>query len=118
MELLQREVRSELFGARDIYTKVRDSAPSKYSEDAVVRNSLISDGCQIEGTVENCILFRGVKVGKGSVIKNSIIMQDTVIGSGVQLDSVVTDKNVVIRDRRHLMGCAEHPYFISKGRML
>lgn len=118
MELLQKDVRSELFGARDIFTKVRDSAPSKYSDSAIVKNSLISDGCVIEGTVENCILFRGVNVGKGSVVKNSIIMQDTVIGSNVQLDCVITDKNVVIRDRRHLAGCETLPYFIAKGRML
>ena len=107
MELLRREVRDELFGGRDIYTKVRDSAPSKYLGGAVVRNSLISDGCVIEGTVENCILFR-----------NSIVMQDSVIGENVSLDCVVTDKNVVVRDRRTLSGCAELPYFISKGRML
>ena len=118
MELLDKDVRDALFGARDIYTKVRDSAPSKYLEGAVVQNSLISDGCMIEGTVENCILFRGVKVGKGSVIRNSIVMQDTVIGTGVSLDCVITDKNVVIRDRRKLAGCAELPYFISKGRMI
>ncbi len=118
MELLRKDVRDELFGARDIYTKVRDSAPSKYGDTAVVRNSLISDGCVIEGEVENCILFRGVKVGKGSVVKNSIIMQDTVIGSNVTLDCVITDKNVVIRDRRHLAGCESLPYFVGKGRML
>lgn len=118
MELLCKDVRNEIFGARDIYTKVRDSAPSKYIEGAVVKDSLISDGCIIEGTVENCILFRGVKVGKGSVIRNSIIMQDNVIGTGVTLDCVITDKNVVIRDRRHLAGCEELPYFVAKGRML
>ena len=118
MELLNKDVRSELFANRDIYTKVRDSAPSKYIDGAVVKNSLISDGCTIEGTVENSILFRGVKVGKGSVVKNSIIMQDTVIESAVQLDCVITDKNVVIRDRRHLSGCEELPYFVSKGRMI
>ena len=118
MELLEKDIRDELFGARDIYTKVRDSAPSKYYDGAQVKNSLISDGCVIEGTVENCILFRGVKIGKGSVVRNSIIMQDSVIGSGAQLDCVITDKNVVIRDRRHLAGCEELPYFIAKGRML
>ena len=118
MELLDKNVRDELFGARDIYTKVRDSAPSKYFDGAQVKDSLISDGCFIEGTVENCILFRGVKVGKGSVVRNSIIMQDTVIGSGVQLDCVITDKNVVIRDKRHLAGCEDLPYFVAKGRML
>lgn len=118
MEQLNKDVRDELFGARDVYTKVRDSAPSRYLEGAKVSNSLISDGCTIEGTVENCILFRGVKVGKGSVIRNSIIMQKTVIGSNVSLDCVITDKNVVISDRRKLAGCEELPYFIAKGRML
>ncbi len=118
MELLDKNVRDELFGARDIYTKVRDSAPSKYIDGAKVSNSLISDGCIIEGTVENCILFRGVKVGKGATIKNCILMQDCVIGSSVELDCVIADKNVVVRDNRHLAGCETLPYFISKGRML
>lgn len=118
MELLEKDVRSELFGARDIYTKVRDSAPSKYTGNAIVKNSLISDGCVIDGTVENCILFRGVNVGAGSTIKNSILMQDTVVGSDVQLDCVITDKNAVIRDRRHLAGCETLPYFIAKGKMI
>lgn len=85
---------------------------------AKVSNSLISDGCVIEGTVENCILFRGVKVGKGSVVKNSIVMQDTVIGENVQLNCVITDKNVVIRDRRNLSGCELQPYFLAKGTMI
>ena len=118
MEQLDKKVRDELFGARDIYTKIGDTAPTKYLEGGVVKNSLIADGCTIEGTVENSILFRGVKVGKGSVVKNSIIMQKTVIGSNVKLDHVITDKNVVISDRRNLSGCAELPYFIAKGTVL
>ncbi len=118
MELLDKNVRDELFGARDIYTKVRDSAPTKYLSGAKVENSLISDGCLIEGRVENSILFRGVKIGKGCVIKNSVIMQDSIIGEGAQLDYVITDKNAVVRDKRVLAGCAELPYFIPKGRML
>ncbi len=118
MELLDRSVRDELFGARDVYTKVRDSAPSKYFDGATVKNSLVSDGCIIEGTVENSILFRGVKVGKGCVVRNSIVMQDTVLGNNVQLDCVITDKNVVVRDNRKLAGCETLPYFIGKGRML
>ncbi len=115
MELLEKEVRDELFGDRDIYTKVRDSAPSKYGENAVVKNSLISDGCVIEGVVENSILFRGVKVAKGAVVKNSVIMQDNYIGENTSLDSVITDKNVVISDRKTLSGCSTLPYFIQKG---
>lgn len=118
LEILDKDVRNELFGARDIYTKVKDSAPSKYAETAEVKNSLISDGCIIEGTVENSILFRGVKVEKGAVIKNSIVMQDNVIGKGAQLNCVITDKNVVVRDRRQLSGSESYPFFITKGAMV
>ena len=118
MKLLEKEVRDELFGERDIYTKVRDSAPSKYGENAIVKNSLISDGCEIEGVVENSILFRGVKVGKGAVVKNSIVMQDNIIGQNTALDCVITDKNVVVSDRKTLGGCAELPYYIPKGTRL
>ena len=118
MELLKKEVRDELFGERDIYTKVRDSAPSKYGKNAVVRNSLISDGCEIEGIVENSILFRGVKVAKGAIVRNSIVMQDNIIGANATLDSVITDKNVIVSDRRTLAGCEELPYYIPKGTRL
>ena len=103
-------MRDELFGGRDIYTKVRDSAPSKYGENAIVKNSLISDGCVIEGIVENSILFRGVKVEKGAVVRNSIIMQDNIIGANTTLDCVITDKNVVIGNRRTLSGCEKLPF--------
>lgn len=118
MELLQKEVRDDLFAERDIYTKVRDSAPSKYGENAVVKNSLISDGCEIEGVVENSILFRGVKVSKGAVVRNSIIMQDNIIGQNTALDCVITDKNVVVSDKKSLSGCPELPYYIPKGTRL
>ncbi len=118
MELLEKDVRDELFGSRDIYTKVRDSAPSKYGENAVVKNSLISDGCVIEGVVENSILFRGVKVEKGAVVRNSIVMQDNIIGANAALDCVITDKNVVIGDKKQLSGCSSLPYFIPKGTRL
>lgn len=118
MQLLEKDVRNELFGARDIYTKVRDSAPSKYGVNAIVRNSLISDGCEIEGIVENSILFRGVKVAKGAVVRNSVVMQDTTICQNAMLNCVVTDKNVTITDRRVLSGCESLPYFVQKGSKL
>ena len=81
MALLEKENRDALFGDRNhrIYTKVRDSAPTRYGFEAKVENSFIADGCEIEGTVINSVLFRGVKVGKGTVVKNSILMQDTMV---------------------------------------
>ena len=117
MELLKSDVRTDLFrhAERRIYTKVRNSAPTRYVAGAVVQNSLIADGCVIEGTVENCILFRGVRVGRGSVVKNCILLQDTYVGANVSLNCVITDKNVVIKDDRNLSGHESMPFFIDKN---
>lgn len=100
---------------RPIYTKVRNSSPTRYTENAKVRNSIIADGCVIEGVVENSILFRGVKVGKGTVVKNSILLQNTYTGDDVYLNCVVTDKDVTIKDGKMLSGHETLPFFIGKG---
>jgi len=118
MDLLKKEVRDEIFGDRDVYTKVNDSAPARFAQTAKVKNSLISDGCFIEGTVENSILFRGVKVGKGTVIKNCILMSENIVGENCNLAYVISDKDSVIRDNRLLAGCELKPYFINKGSMI
>ena len=117
MKLLDKNARDELFGveSRPVFTKVKNSAPAKYCKGAKVKNSLVADGCIIEGEVENCILFRGVKVGKGSVVKNCVRLQDTYVGDNVNLNCVVTDKNVVIKDERTLSGHQTMPFFIDKG---
>ncbi|MBE6714600.1 MAG: glucose-1-phosphate adenylyltransferase subunit GlgD [Ruminococcaceae bacterium] len=120
MELLESGVRAQLFGnkERPVYTKVRNTPPTKYAEGASVKNSLIADGCVIEGTVENSILFRGVHVKKGCVIKNSIMLQNTSAGEDVSLNCVITDKNVVIRDGKTLAGSDNLPFYIAKGKMI
>ncbi len=116
MDLLGSTARDSLFNVknRPVYTKIRNSSPTIYEEGSKVHNSLIADGCEIYGTVENSILFRGVKVGKDTVIKNSIIMQNTLIGENVSLNCVITDKDVVIRDGRTLSGHETRPFFIDK----
>lgn len=120
MKLLDPEVRDGLFNVtgRPVYTKLRNSAPTRYTGDSKVTNSYVADGCVIEGTVENSILFRGVRVGKGTVVKNSILLQDTFTGNNVSLNCVIADKNVVIRDERMLSGHESMPFFIPKGMMV
>jgi glucose-1-phosphate adenylyltransferase len=116
MALLNPSNRKQLFtGNRPIYTKVRDNAPCKYGIGSKVKNSLVADGCIIEGEVENCVIFRGVKVGKGARVKNSIIMQDTIIGEKADLNYVITDKKVIISDNRTLSGSQVYPLFVGKG---
>ena len=121
MELINdKNIRKQLFGVRNrpVYTKVRNSAPAYYSPDAKVTNSLIADGCEIYGEVENSILFRGTKIGKGSVVKNCILFQDTYTGENVTLNCVISDKNVVVRDNKHLYGDETLPFYLSKGKMI
>lgn len=119
MDLMNKEVRAELFNLTDpIYTKVRDDAPAKYGLEASAKNSLIADGCIIEGTVENSVLFRGVKVGKGAVIKNCILMQDTEVGDKCELNYVLADKNVKVGNYRSLCGTVDYPVFVNKDSVV
>jgi glucose-1-phosphate adenylyltransferase len=116
MKFLDSDIRRELFNPESpIYTKTKDEPPAKYGNSAVVENSFISDGCVIEGTVVNCVLSRAVRVEKGAVLKNSIIMQDSVIETGVELDYVVFDKEVHITKGRKLLGQKSFPLAIAKG---
>ncbi len=117
MQMLEPEVREKLFCERNrpVLTKVRNSAPTKYTSDAKVTNSLVADGCVIEGEVENSIIFRGVHIGRGTVVKNCVLLQDTYVGEKAELNCVVTDKNVLIKDERHLSGHESMPFFIGKG---
>jgi glucose-1-phosphate adenylyltransferase len=116
MALMSREKRSILFPQRrPIYTKIKDEAPATYGLESEVSNSLIADGCIIEGKVENCVLFRGAKIGKGAMVKNSILMQDCVIGDKCELNYVITDKDVTVGGYRSLFGTEDYPVFVSKG---
>lgn len=117
MDLLNADTWRKLFltdKQHHIYTKIKDEAPAKYLEESHVSNSLVANGCVIEGRVENSILFRKVKVGRNAVIRNSIIMQHSVIGEDVQLDYVACDKNTVIQPEAVLQGTKEKPLCIGK----
>lgn len=119
MALMSKAVRDQLFfNDRPIYTKVRDDMTAKYGQYAVVRNSLVANGCEIDGEVENSILFRGVKIAKGAKISNCVIMQDTIIGKGCNLNYVICDKDVIIKEERTLMGFKSYPVYISKASMV
>ncbi len=119
MNFLKEDVRMSVFHSeRPIFTKVKDQAPTKYGKNAEVKNCFISDGCLIEGKVENSILSRGVKIAEGAVVRNCILMQDSVIEAGVTLDHVVFDKEVHITEGRRLIGQESYPLAISKGTVI
>lgn len=115
MKLLDDENLDALFTGGQIYTKIRDDNPTRYINGCKTKNNLVADGCVIEGDVENCVLFRGVKIAKGAKIRNSVLMQDTVVNAGAQLDYVVTDKNVTIEVGQELKGTDTQPFYVAKG---
>lgn len=119
MSLLNTDVRKEIFLAKNkIYTKVKDKVPTHYGDGAAVSNCLIADGCKIEGRVENCVVFRGVQIEKGATVKNSIIMQNSVIQSDCYIENAVLDKEVIVKDGKTLSGQPEYPFVISKGQVI
>lgn len=115
MKLLDDYNLDALFSPSPIYTKIRDDNPTRYISGAKVTNTMAADGCVIEGEVENSILFRGVKVGKGAKIKNCILMQDTVVEAGATVENLIADKNVVVSAGKEMKGTASFPVYIAKG---
>ncbi len=116
MDLLNRDSFKALFKEQNrIYTKIKDEPSTMYGATSCVTNSIIANGCIIEGTVENSILFRGVHVKKGAIVRNSIIMQTTDIGETAHLNYVITDKTVSIAEKKVLMGDGGVPFIIKKG---
>ncbi|MDY2727343.1 MAG: glucose-1-phosphate adenylyltransferase [Anaerostipes faecalis] len=79
-----------------IYTRNYALPPHFVTKDATVKNSILADGCVVEGDVENCVIHPGVKIGKGSVVKNSVIMSNTVIRENCTIDKALIDEEVVV----------------------
>lgn len=117
LSVLDTKLRHQLFN-HPVYTKVRDEMPARYMEDAQVVNSMVADGCIINGTVEHSVLFRGVKIAKGASVKNCIIMQDCQIEEGVHLENCILDKNATIRRGGNLIGPSAYPIVISKNMVI
>lgn len=116
MRLLKDGSMDQLFDpSNPIYTKIRDDNPTRYIEGSSVKNSVVADGCVIEGVVENSVLFRGCQVKKGAVVRNCVLMQDSVVEAGCDVEYVVSDKNVHITADKKLTGTETFPVFVAKG---
>ena len=116
MEMLNRETRAGLFPAdRPVLTKLRDEMPSRYKNGAKVTNSLIADGCVVEGTVENSILFRGVHIEKGAVVRDSIVMQDGLVKAGAELQYCILDKQATVLENTRLLAPKSYPIVVAKN---
>ena len=116
LDLMDPKVRHELFDPeRKILTKIHDTPPALYSPDSHVRSALVAAGSTIEGTVENSILFRSVRIEKGAVVKNSVIMDKCVIQAGAYLENVICDRSVTVTAGTRIQGTGESPCVLPKG---
>lgn len=102
-------------GDRPIYTRVTDEVPAHYGMDGTVTSSVIADGAFLEGSVENCVISRGVRIGKGATVKNCVIMQGTVVEENAHLENVIVDKWVTISSGAQIKGLSSSPVVIQKG---
>ena len=116
MELLRPEIRMELFAPqRPIFAKENDSPSSYIDPEGGCVNSLAADGCDIQGSVKNCVLFRNVRIEKGASVENCILFKDTVVKRGAILRGVITDKYVTVQEGRTLRGHENYPLVVARG---
>lgn len=111
-----REENMKMFNDPDwpIYTRTNDSAPSIYLDGGTSSNSLISNGCQVSGDVKNSIIGRGVKVGKGAIVDNCLILPDAEIGENAMMSNVIIDKGARIIHKKDLAGYEDDPLYIAR----
>lgn len=117
LNLLNKDVSQELFfGGGPVYTKAKDEPSTLYTETSKVQNSLIANGCIIEGTVENSVIFRGVKVGKNAIVKNSILMQKSEVHENAIVVNTIMDKYASIDKGIRIAGSSLMPYVVEKSQ--
>ena len=116
MQLLDPAIRGDLFCAqRPIRAKNADLSSIYIGSGGKCVNSLFGDGCSIEGVVENSILFPGVTVEAGAVVRNCVIFKDSIVRKDAQLSYIIADKDVEVLQGRTLMGHATYPIVLAKG---
>ncbi len=119
MDLINIKTAQTLFDSEwPIYTRTNDSCPTHYYDTAEIRNSVVSNGCQVEGTIENSILGRGCIIHKGAVIKNSVILAGAEIGEGVHVENQVVDKLTKILHVKEVVSDPAFPGYIKRGDVI
>ena len=119
MQLLDPAIRAELFTrSRPIRAKGADKPSTYIGSNGVCLNSLVADGCRIEGTVENSILFPGVVVEAGAVIRNCVLFKEVVVRRDAEMAHIIADKDVEVLEGRTLMGHSSYPIVLEKGSVV
>ena len=101
-----------------VYTRTNDSCPTQYFDSSSVKSSVVSNGCLIEGTIENSVIGRGCIIKEGAIVKNCVISSDVVIGKGVHVENVVVDKHAKLIRGKRIIASPEKPGYIKRGDTL
>ena len=101
-----------------IYTRTNDSCPTQYFDSSSVKSSVVSNGCLIEGTIENSVIGRGCTIKEGAIVKNCVISSDVVIGKGVRVENVVIDKHAKLIRGKRVIASPDKPGYIKRGDTL
>lgn len=118
-ELLKPEISNKLFLASwPIYTLTHDTVPALYGPNSDVANSFISNGCIINGTVRDSIICRNVKIGKGAIIKHSIVLSSVVVGEKAKVADLVIDKYATITSKHTIEGDPKNIIYVKQGAVL
>ncbi len=116
LDLLDLDKADDLFRSNwPIYTRTTNACPTKYYDTADVKKSMIANGGQIEGTVENSIIGRDVRIHKGAVIRNSIILAYAEIGEGVRIENTIVDKWAKVQHVKEIIGNPAHPDYVRRS---
>ena len=117
LDMLNKDIRREIYASNQpILTRTKDSVPTKYGDNAKIKNCYVADGCVIDGEVTNSIIFRNVKIEAGAKISNSVVMQNSVVEENASLDYVIIDKNARISKNQEIKGVKSLPVVVNKGK--
>ncbi len=116
LELINHQKAKEIFD-RDwpVYTKTNDSPPAHYTPRAEVKNCMVANGCVVQGKIENCILGRAVKIKKGAVVRNSVILPNVIVGEGAIIENAVIDKDAQILVNKEIVGHEDQIAYVRRG---
>ena len=105
MEFLQENPPLNLYDPSwKIFSRNPNQPPHYVGDNASIKMSIVSEGCQVFGTVINSVLFSGATVGENAVVKDSIIMQDTVIEAGSTITRTIIDEDAVVEENCEIGG--------------
>lgn len=108
MDLLSPRKKFDIFDNNwKIYSQPQNKPSQVIGEDVIIKNSLITEGCVINGTVENSVLFSGVIVEKGAVVKDSVIMCNSVINEEATVKKSILGRNVTVNKEAKIIGDSE-----------